>query len=124
MNPCHLSRVPVSNPGSPFMYSIPTSTDPAPILRGLFDAAVAAADPLKRVPAFLPAPPKGRTIVVGAGKASAAMAEAVEAHWQGPLSGLVITRYGHAASCKRIEIIEAAHPVPDERRSEERRVGE
>jgi glycerate 2-kinase len=84
-------------------------------LRSLFGAAVAAADPLRCVPPHLPSPPPGRTIVVGAGKASAAMAEAVEAHWTGPLSGLVITRYGHGASCREIEIVEAAHPVPDER---------
>ena len=64
-------------------------------------------------PAHLPAPPKGRTIVLGAGKASAAMAKAVEDHWPGPLEGLVVTRYGHAVPCKRIEIVEAAHPVPD-----------
>src|SRR5690606_26350627 len=61
----------------------------------------------------LPAPPKGRTIVIGAGKASAAMARAVEDHWAGPLEGLVVTRYGHAVACERIEIVEAAHPVPD-----------
>jgi glycerate 2-kinase len=85
------------------------------LLRSLFDAAVAAADPRLCVPGRLPPPPKGRTIVVGAGKASAAMAEAVEAHWQGSLSGLVITRYGHGAGCRSIEIVEAAHPVPDEK---------
>jgi glycerate 2-kinase len=65
------------------------------------------------VPPHLPAPPRGRTVVVGAGKAAAAMAQAVEAHWRGPLSGLVVTRYGHGAPCKRIEVVEAAHPVPD-----------
>jgi hydroxypyruvate reductase len=80
----------------------------------MFDAAVAAALPEKCVPAHLPPAPKGRTIVVGAGKASAAMAQALEAHWLGPLSGLVVTRYGHAVRCERIEIVEAAHPVPDE----------
>jgi hydroxypyruvate reductase len=80
----------------------------------MFDAAVAAASPQLRIPAHLPAPPKGRTIVVGAGKASAAMAKAVEDAWSGQLSGLVVTRYGHAVPCKRIEIIEASHPVPDE----------
>lgn len=82
-------------------------------LRGLFDAALAAADPARRLPAHLPRPPKGRTIVVGAGKAAAAMAKAVEEHWQGPLSGLVITRYGHGLPARRIEVVEAAHPVPD-----------
>src|SRR5436190_6417313 len=94
-------------------------------LRSLFGAAVSAADPLRCVPPHLPPPPAGRTIVVGAGKASAAMAEAVEAHWSGPLSGLVITRYGHGASCHEIEIVEAAHPVPDERgRDAAGRIGE
>ena len=82
-------------------------------LRRLFEAAVAAADPLEVVPPHLPAPPRGRTVVVGAGKASAKMAKAVEAHWPGPLEGLVVTRYGHAVPCRRIEIVEAAHPVPD-----------
>src|SRR6516165_6914900 len=80
----------------------------------MFEAAVAAALPAKCVPAHLPPAPKGRTIVVGAGKASAAMAQALEAHWPDPLSGLVVTRFGHAARCERIEIVEAAHPVPDE----------
>lgn len=83
------------------------------LLKDLFSAAVAAADPALRVPPFLPKPPKGRTLVVGAGKASAAMALAVEEHWRGPMSGLVITRYGHGAPCKTIEIVEASHPVPD-----------
>ena len=80
----------------------------------MFDAAVGAASPKVRIPAHLPPPPKGRTIVVGAGKASAAMAKAVEDAWPGPLSGLVVTRYGHAVPCERIEIVEASHPVPDE----------
>jgi hydroxypyruvate reductase len=79
----------------------------------MFDAAVASALPDKCLPGFLPAPPKGRTIVIGAGKASAAMARAVETHWPGELSGLVVTRYGHRVACDRIEIVEAAHPVPD-----------
>jgi glycerate 2-kinase len=83
------------------------------LLRAMFDAAIGAALPEKIVPRHLPAPPKGRTIVVGAGKASAAMARAVEEHWSGPIEGLVITRYGHAVPCRRIEIVEAAHPVPD-----------
>ncbi len=88
--------------------------DPRRLLRALFDAAVGAASPALRIPAFLPPPPTGRTIVVGAGKASAAMAQAVERLWPGPLTGLVVTRYGHAVPCERIEIVEAAHPVPDE----------
>jgi glycerate 2-kinase len=83
------------------------------LLRDMFDAAVAAAQPALCVPRHLPAPPKGRLVVIGAGKASAAMARAVEDHWQAPLAGLVVTRYGHAVPCRRIEIVEAAHPVPD-----------
>ena len=83
------------------------------LLRAMLDAAIAAALPDRIVPAHLPPPPKGRTIVLGAGKASAAMAKAVEDHWPGPLEGLVVTRYDHAVPCRRIEIVEAAHPVPD-----------
>jgi glycerate 2-kinase len=92
----------------------PVSDRPRQLLRAMFDAAVAAASPKVRVPPHLPPPPKGKTVVVGAGKASAAMARAVEDAWQGPLSGLVVTRYGHAVACETIEIVEAAHPVPDE----------
>lgn len=91
--------------------------DPRQLLRRLFAAGLAAADPARCVPPALaaiePPGPGGRLIVVGAGKASAAMARAVEAHWPGPLSGLVVTRYGHGVPCSRIEIVEAAHPVPD-----------
>lgn len=79
----------------------------------MFDAAVAAADPRHCVPAHLPPLPPGRTVVVGAGKAAAAMAAALEDNWPGPLEGLVITRYGHAAPTRSIEVIEAAHPTPD-----------
>src|SRR3954465_6651879 len=79
----------------------------------MFDAAIGAVDPLKIVPPRLPAPPRGRTIVLGAGKASAAMAKAVEDHWPGPLGGLVVTRSGPVVPCQHIEIVEAAHPVPD-----------
>ncbi len=86
---------------------------PRAILHRLFDAAVAAADPKRCVPPHLPADDGGRLIVIGAGKASAAMARAVEGHWSGPLDGLVVTRYGHGVPCERIEIVEAAHPVPD-----------
>ena len=89
------------------------SRDPRALLRSMFDAAIAAAQPERCVPRFLPEPPKGRLVVIGAGKASAAMARAVERRWAGPLSGLVVTRYGHAVPCERIEIVEAAHPVPD-----------
>jgi glycerate 2-kinase len=84
------------------------------LLRAMFDAAVAAAQPDNFIARHLPAPPRGRTIVVGAGKASAAMARALERHWPGPLAGLVVTRYGYGVPCARIEIVEAAHPVPDE----------
>ena len=86
------------------------------LLRDMFDAAIAAASPERAVPPNLPPPPKGRTIVVGAGKAAASMARAVEAHWPAdkPLAGLVVTRYGHGVGpLKRIEVVEAAHPVPD-----------
>lgn len=92
---------------------------PQLLLREMFDAAVAAAQPALCLPPQLPRPQElggGRLIVVGAGKAAAAMAQAVEAHWQeadGPLSGLVVTRYGHGVPCERIEVIEAAHPLPD-----------
>lgn len=81
----------------------------------MFEAAIASAQPAVCVPAFLPEPGsvKGRFIVIGAGKASAAMALAVENAWPGPLEGLVVTRYGYGAPCQRIEIAEAAHPVPD-----------
>ena len=85
-----------------------------PLLRAMFDAAVAAAQPAVCLPPHLPQPPKGRTLVVGAGKASAAMARALEQHWDGPIEGIVVTRYGHAVSCDRIEVVEASHPVPDE----------
>jgi hydroxypyruvate reductase len=84
------------------------------LLQDMFDAAIATAQPALRVPDFLPEAPRGRTIVVGAGKASAAMARAVEDHWTGRLEGLVVTRYGYAVPCEHIEIVEAAHPVPDE----------
>ncbi|MEW5890228.1 MAG: glycerate kinase [Pseudomonadota bacterium] len=87
--------------------------DPREFLLRLFRAAVQAAAPARCLPAHLPPPPRGRTLVVGAGKAAAAMAQAVEEHWDGPLSGLVVTRYGHGAPCRRIEVVEAAHPVPD-----------
>jgi len=89
------------------------SLDTRQLLRDMFDAAIAAAQPALCVPRHLPAVPKGRLVVIGAGKASAAMARAVEDHWRGRLSGLVVTRYGYAVPCERIEIVEAAHPVPD-----------
>jgi glycerate 2-kinase len=83
------------------------------LLQDFFEAAIDAALPVHCLPAHLPEPPKGRTIIVGAGKAAASMALAVEDHWHSPLSGLVITRYGHGAPLQRIELVEAAHPVPD-----------
>ncbi|MEG0881267.1 MAG: glycerate kinase [Janthinobacterium sp.] len=91
------------------------TTTPAPraLLQAMFQAAIEAAQPSHCIPPHLPPAPKGRLIVIGAGKASAAMAHAVERHWPGPLSGLVVTRYGYAVSCERIEIVEASHPVPD-----------
>jgi glycerate 2-kinase len=86
---------------------------PQELLRAMFQAAVDAAAPSLCVPAHLPKRPKGRTIVIGAGKASGAMAKAVEEHWDGPLEGLVVTRYGHKLPTERIEVVEASHPVPD-----------
>ena len=91
----------------------PLAADPPAFLRALFDAAAAAADPARLLPGRLPPPAAGRTVVVGAGKAAAAMAAAVEREWPGPLEGLVVTRYGHGLPCRRIEVVEAAHPVPD-----------
>ncbi len=94
-----------------------SSVPPAPdreFLLSLFRAAVDAADPMRIVPPHLPAPPRGRTWVIGAGKASARMARAVELHWKHPLQGLVVTRYGHGVATEQIEIVEAAHPVPDQ----------
>jgi glycerate 2-kinase len=90
--------------------------NPRTLLEESFLAAVAAADPLKIVPPQLPRPPRGKTLVVGAGKAAASMAAAVEATWpnDAPLEGVVITRYGHGLSTTRIRVIEAGHPVPDE----------
>lgn len=89
---------------------------PRDLLIGSFQAALAAADPLKIVPQHLPAPPEGRTLVVGAGKAAASMALAVEQNWpaKAPLDGLVITRYRHGLLTNRITVVEAGHPVPDE----------
>lgn len=86
---------------------------PRKLLQKMFALAIEAAQPAHCMPQFLPQPPRGRLIVIGAGKASAAMAQAVEEHWPGALSGLVVTRHGYAVPCQRIEIVEAAHPVPD-----------
>ena len=90
------------------------STNYRRLLLDMFQAAVNAAAPALCVPAYLPPRPKGRTVVVGAGKAAASMAAAVEAHWNGPIEGLVVTRYGHGVPCNHIEVVEASHPVPDE----------
>ena len=90
-----------------------TFLDPRALLLRMFDAAVASAQPEHALPPCLPSTPRGRTIVVGAGKAAATMARAFEAHWTAPLEGVVVTRYGHGVPCERIEVIEAAHPVPD-----------
>ena len=84
------------------------------LLQASFAAAVDAASPGRCVPPALPARPEGRTIVIGAGKAAAAMARAVESHWEGELSGTVVTARGHAVPCERVEVIESAHPVPDD----------
>ena len=96
--------------------SQPNASSARDLLRRMFDAAIASAQPALCVPPYLPSPESlgtGRLIVIGAGKASAAMARAVEDHWTGPLSGLVVTRYGYGVPCEHIEIVEAAHPVPD-----------
>lgn len=87
--------------------------DPKGFLTSLYQAAVAAADPLTGLRAHLPEPPPGRTVVIGAGKGAAQMARALETLWPAPLEGVVVTRYGHAVPCQRIEVLEAAHPVPD-----------
>lgn len=89
-------------------------TDPNALLHTLFSTALAAADPDQVVGSYVPQPPKGRLIVLGAGKAAAKMARAVEAAYDGPLDGHVITRYGHAVPCQHVTVSEAAHPVPDQ----------
>ncbi len=90
-----------------------TQSDPSELLLSMFKAGIAAAQPAVCLPQHLPEAPRGRLVVIGAGKASAEMARVVEANWVGPLTGLVVTRYGYAVPCARIEIVEAAHPVPD-----------
>lgn len=91
--------------------------DARALLRDLFDAALAAARPATCLAPYIDKlqAPKGRTVVIGAGKASAAMARAVEERWPHPVEGLIVTRYGYGETCKHIEIVEAAHPVPDEK---------
>lgn len=88
--------------------------DPRTLLNDVFQAALAVADPARSLAAHLPVRPAGRTVVVGAGKAAAAMAAAVEAAWEGPVEGLVVTRYGHGTATRSIEVVEASHPVPDD----------
>jgi len=84
-------------------------------LLSLFERAIQSVSAKKCLPAFLPAPPEhGRTLIIGAGKGAAEMAKTIEDHWPAPLSGLVITRYAHGVECRHIEVVEAAHPVPDE----------
>ncbi|MHB2263728.1 glycerate kinase type-2 family protein [Aliihoeflea sp. PC F10.4] len=87
--------------------------DPRRLFTDIFNAAVSAADPERTIRDHLPERPKGRTIVVGAGKGSAQMARALEKAWDGPLEGVVVTRYGYGCKCERVRIIEAAHPMPD-----------
>lgn len=91
-----------------------TNIQPDQVLRNLFAAATEAALPDRCIGAHLPPRPKGRTVVIGAGKAAAAMARAVEQHWDGPLEGLVVTRYGHGVPTEFIEVVEARHPMPDQ----------
>ena len=93
---------------------MPAIENPRTFLEKLFHAAVAAADPAKVLAANLPEKPKGRTVVIGAGKGAAQMAQAFERLWDGPLSGAVVTRYGYGAPCERIDVLEASHPLPDE----------
>ncbi len=89
-----------------------SNADPK-LLQSMFEAAVAAADPMRCMASHLPDLPAGKTVVVGAGKAAGSMARALEAHWKGPLEGLVVTRYGHRVPTRHIEVVEASHPVPD-----------
>jgi glycerate 2-kinase len=90
------------------------NSDHVALLTSLFDAAIEAADPLASLKAHLPEKPKGRTVVIGAGKGAAQMAAAFEQLWDGPLSGVIVTRYGYAAPCQHVKVLEASHPVPDE----------
>ncbi|CCQ74217.1 glycerate kinase [Magnetospira sp. QH-2] len=87
---------------------------PREILLSLFDAAVDAARPETCLPPYLPSRPKGKTVVIGMGKSAAAMAKTVEDHWDGPLSGVVVTRYGHGVDCHSVKVLAASHPVPDQ----------
>lgn len=92
----------------------PSSAGHRELLLGMFHAAVESASAGRCIPRHLPSPPKGRTIVVGAGKAAAAMARAVEEHWPGAIEGVVVVPYGHAVPCRQVRVLEASHPLPDE----------
>ena len=91
--------------------------DAAEFLTGLFQAAIDAAAPASCLPQYLPSPPVGRTLLIACGKAAASMAKVTEEHWpkEAPLSGIALTRYGHGCACDQIELVEASHPVPDDR---------
>jgi hydroxypyruvate reductase len=91
-----------------------TAVDPRPFLVSLFETAVRAADPLEAIKARLPVPPKGRTVVIGAGKAASQMAAAFEKLWDGPCEGVVVARHGPVEETRRIKVLQSAHPVPDE----------
>jgi glycerate 2-kinase len=112
-NPLHAASRAVGPPPGTNLPAGDPAGDPAGFLISLFRTMVAAADPARLLPARLPALPVGRTVVIGAGKAAASMARAVEDHWPGDLAGLVVTRHGHALPCRRIEVVEAGHPLPD-----------
>jgi glycerate 2-kinase len=88
--------------------------DPRVLFANMFEAAVSAALPQRTIASFLPEKPKGKLVMIGAGKGTAQMAAAFEQQWDGPISGVVVTRYGYATPCERIEVLEASHPVPDE----------
>ncbi len=110
--------MPDSVPAQTVLLSVSGNAPAAPVaarafLRSLYETAVDAVSAARCLPPFLPPPPVGRTLVIGAGKGAAAMAAAVEQHWLGDLSGMVVTRYGHGVTCRKIEVVEAAHPVPD-----------
>lgn len=100
---------------APARYPVPMSRSAASLLRALFDAAIASAQPATCLPPHLPEPPAGRTVVVGLGKAAATMAEAVEAHFPAPVGGIVVCPYGAARPLRRVNLIEAGHPVADAR---------
>src|SRR5690606_31878173 len=88
--------------------------DPRVLFANMFEAAVFAALPQRTITSFLPEKPKGKLVGIGAGKGTAQMAAAFEQQWNGPISGVVVTRYGYATPCEHIEVLEASHPVPDE----------